>query len=83
MIYDGIGFNQEWAATVSEAEFVAQHKDAFTDTDHPLAKMKAEDRVAYLKKAYKVLVPSSVVVAPPAPVASVPAMADKQKGQGK
>lgn len=80
MIYDGIGFNEKWAASVSEAEFVQQHKDAFADVDHPISAMKSEDRVAYLKKAYKVLVPTPVVVAPTA--APVPE-ADKSTRQGK
>ncbi|UXO94053.1 hypothetical protein Pan5_11 [Pseudanabaena phage Pan5] len=56
MLYNGIGFNLEWAKAHTQAEFVEQHIDAFKHTDHPISKMNKADREKWLKQAYNSLV---------------------------
>ena len=55
MKIDGISFNQAWAQSKSEKEFIEQHIHAFDDSTHPISRMNQTDRRKFLRNAYSLL----------------------------
>lgn len=52
MVIDSIDFNQQWAAGVTEKQFIDQYINAFDDSDHPIAKMTVTKKKEFLKQAF-------------------------------
>lgn len=52
MVIDGIDFNEQWAASATEKQFIEQHINAFDDSDHPIAKMTVQKKKEFLKQAF-------------------------------
>lgn len=45
----------EWLKGKTEAQFTEQFVDAFSEADHPLAKMPKPERIKWLKDAFVAL----------------------------